>query len=769
MKKNLRLSGLDCAHCALELEENLKKIDGVINVSVSFAQQLLTVEYDKDETLVQVIDKTNRFEEVRVLPEEKSQERTLLHIENLDCPVCAEALQSDLQKVKGVRFVQVDYVTQTISLELENEETLRKVIRTTNKFEQVRVLDEGGRYEVEEKRSINKWLLLGLSAVCFLTAILFDFAFQGEITKWIGYAFYGAAYLLVGYPVLISTVKNIMKGRIFDENFLMTVASVGAIALGEFLEGVAVMFLYQLGEALQAAAVGSSRKSVAKLMELKSERAILLVGEEQKEVAPETLRVGDCVLVKAGEKAPTDGKLVSPNAVLDMKSLTGESELKRVQTGEEILSGSINAGGMYEMTVLRPYEESTVGRILDMVENAAVGKAAPEKFIAKFARYYTPVVCILAVLMTIVAPLVGGWIVRGRISFYDFPRWLNSALTFLVISCPCALVISVPLTYFSGIGACAKRGILVKGATYLDVLAKTRIVAFDKTGTLTEGGFTVRLVKAEPQTEEEALLELVATLEKGSSHPIAKAFCSVRTHSSAEEVSELSGRGLLAKVDGVTVLVGNERLMNEYGVSFTPIDSAYTLIYVAKDGVYLGAIEIGDTLRKEAKESLSALNALGITHTVMLTGDGKRRAEAIANEVGMYEVKAELLPDEKWQEAEKLKKQGSLVYVGDGINDAPVMMAADCAVSMGKLGSAAAVEASDLVLISDNLKALPAAIKLARKTRAIVVQNIAFSIVMKVAFMTLGAFGILPLWLAVFADVGVMLLAVVNSFRVRLK
>ncbi len=692
--------------------------------------------------------------------------KKVLKICGLDCPVCAEALQCDLQKIKGVRAAQVDYVTQTITLDYETDDALKKVVKTANNFEEVQVL-EGEKASEKEENHRKEWWQIGVATGLLLVAILFHYGFAFTGAAHLAYAFYGGAYLAVGYPVLRSTAKNVVKGRIFDENFLMTVASLGAVALGEALEGVAVMLLYQLGESLQSIAVGSSRKSVAKLMELKSERAVILIDGEQKEVEPEALQVGDTVLVKTGEKTPADGVLLSNNAVLDVKSLTGESEYKEVRKGEEILSGSINAGGMYEMKVSRPYEDSAVGCILDMVENAAAGKAKPEKFIAKFAKFYTPLVCVCALLLAIVAPLVGGLIVDGKLYFYDFPRFAQSALTFLVISCPCALVISVPLTYFSGVGACARQGILVKGATYLDVVAKAKTVAFDKTGTLTEGNFTVRGVFTKEGVAKEELLFLAAAVEQGSAHPISKAFSGIATTLQAEEIVEIAGRGLTAKIDGKKVLVGGEKLLTEAGVPCPKRESAYTLVFVAKEGEYLGVIEIGDRLRKEAKEGLAALKVQGVSHIVMLTGDNEKRARFVANEVGMYEVNAQLLPDEKLKKAEEWKKRGGLIYVGDGVNDAPVMMTADCALSMGKLGSAAAVEASDMVLIADDLRAIAKAIKISKRTRKIVLQNIVFSIAMKVAFMALGGAGILPLWLAVFADVGVMLLAVVNSFRVR--
>ncbi len=766
MKKVLNITGLDCAACAAELEGGLAKLDGVNAVSVSFVNQKINVEYERESALAAVIDHANRFEEVKVV-EDAPSDKTVLHIENLDCPVCAEALQGDIAKLKGVTFAQVDYVSQTITLEVTSPDVLAKVIKTANAFEEVRVLD-GGRYETNKKDThLKEWLMLSISALFFIGGLLLEYLGQGTVALVFRYILYAAAYITVGYPVLLSTAKNIAKGRIFDENFLMTVASIGAIVIGETSESVLVMFLYQLGELLQAIAVGSSRSSVTELMKLKSEYATVLENGEQKRVKPEDVRVGDILLVKAGEKVPVDGELVSEGATFDTKSLTGEAQLRTFCKGEEILSGCINAGGMVEMKAVRPYVDSAVGKILDMVENASAGKAAPEKFITKFARIYTPVVCCLALAIAIFAPLVSGLIVDGSLYFKDWMRWLQSALTFLVISCPCALIISVPLTYFSGIGKSAKQGILVKGATYLDSLAKVKIMAFDKTGTLTEGNFTVCGVAPMATLGEQELLETIAAVERGSSHPIARAFDAYATAYEAEELAEQAGRGLTATVNGERVLVGNEKLLAEHGVAFAPVDSVYTVVYLAKGGTYMGYVEVGDRIRAETKPTLDGLKTLGIERLVMLTGDGEVRARKIANEVGMSAVNAQLLPVDKLQKAEELKRQGTLLYVGDGINDAPVMVAADVAVSMGKLGSAAAVEASDLVLISDDLSALPKAVKIAKKTRAVVVQNIVFSIVMKVGFMALGVAGILPLWLAVFADVGVMLLAVLNSFRVR--
>lgn len=692
--------------------------------------------------------------------------KTVLHVENLDCPVCAQALQADLAKIKGAESVVVDYVTQTISLQTDDERVLQKVIFTANKFEEVRVLD-GDKYVTKEQdRHLKEWTQILVSALFFALGLIFEKFFSEKFFRVTSYISYAIAYFVVGYPVLVSSCKNLLKGRIFDENFLMTIASVGAVVLGEYFEAVLVMLLYQFGELLQTIAVGSSRRSVTALMQLKSERATLLNGNEQRQITPEEVEIGDILLVQAGEKAPVDGVLLAENAIFDTKSITGEAEPKTIAKNEEILSGYVNVGDVIRMQATRKYSDSAVGRILDMVENASAGKTKPEKFIAKFARVYTPIVCLLALVVAVCAPFIHGLAAGKGFAYYQGARWLRSALTFLVISCPCALIISVPLTYFSGIGSCAKNGILVKGATYLDVVAKSRAIAFDKTGTLTEGEFSIRSVTAE-RGDEESLLALATAIERNSAHPIAKAFSEIKTEIVVDETQEIIGKGLRASVNGETVLIGNERLLSDAGVAFTRKESVDTLVYVAKNGIYYGVIEVGDVVRDGVSKTLSVLKKLGFKKTVMLTGDNRERAEKIANEVGISEVRAELLPDDKLRLAEELRAEGKLIYVGDGVNDAPVMAVADCAVSMGRLGSAAAVEASDLVLISDDISALTKGVKIARKTRRVATQNIVFSIAMKLGFMALGAIGVLPLSLAVFADVGVMLLAVLNSFRVR--
>mgnify|MGYP001060324849 FL=1 len=472
MKKTLQLKGLDCAACAAELEEELAATEGVTSVSVTFVTQKLTVECESEKVLALVKDKANHFEEVQVVEEAaptvsaEEDGKILLHLSGLHCAACAMDLEDELRKIKGVKYVQVDFVSQSILLDAETDEAVRKVIKAAGKFDKVKVLD-GDKAVPEKETHFKEIIEIAVSAVFFLAGFLLEHFASGTVAKIFRYGVFAAAYLIVGYPVLISTAKNIAKGKVFDENFLMTVASVGAVCLGQLGEGVAVMLLYQIGELLQGIAVGSSRRSVSDLMDLKSESATLLENGEQKSVRPETLKIGDVVLVKAGEKVPADGVLMSENASLDTKSLTGESALKEAKNGGELLSGYINAGGVFEMKIVRAYEDSAVKKILDLVENSSSKKAAPEKFITKFARYYTPIVCIAAAALAVIIPLILGLANGGGYGGY-FRRWIGTALNFLVISCPCALIISVPLTYFSGIGSCARNGILVKGATYLD-------------------------------------------------------------------------------------------------------------------------------------------------------------------------------------------------------------------------------------------------------------------------------------------------------------
>lgn len=779
MNSVIKIEGLDCANCARELEEELEKIQGVKSVTVDFMAQKVIADCAED-ALEKIIFCCSHFEDVKVISEETvmqsgsktpSADRVFgekIKIANLCCANCARELEEDLNKIEGVSAT-VDFMNMRVILNADSAEARQKAVYAITHFEDVKIVKENEKKSVF-KTHLKDIICIIVAAALFIPAFVMDLTKLTQSTiaaKIIAYIFYGTAYIAVGHPVLINTVKNIAKGKIFDENFLMTVASVGAIALGifagdGFAEGVAVMLLYQIGELLQGVAVGSSRNSISKLMELKSDTATLIENGVQRTISPDELRSGDRILIKAGEKIPVDCRIVSGETSLDMKSLNGEPLPRDVKEGDEILSGSINLTKVIEAEVIREYKNSAVAKILELVENSTAKKAQSEKFISKFAKYYTPVVCIAAIIVAALVPTVI-CAVQPPFAWAIYKEWIYKALNFLVISCPCALVISVPLSYFGGIGRCAKFGILVKGSTCLDELALAKIAAFDKTGTLTEGSFSIK-----NYTDNETL-QLAAAAEKFSSHPIALAFEGVETSYTAENAEEVAGKGVKCLADGKVLLCGNAALLEENGVNFERVNSLSTLVYVAFNGEYVGVVEIDDSVKAGVKETVVWLKAQGVLYTEMLTGDLPARAAIVAEEAGLDGYKAALMPDEKLARAEELKQKGKLIYVGDGINDAPVMTCADCAVSMGNVGSDAAIEASDIVLVSDNLSLLPKGRKIAKGTRRIVYENIIGSLIVKLAIMALSiAIPTFPLIISVVADVGVMLLAVLNAMRVSL-
>ena len=785
MNSVIKIEGLDCANCARELEEEIEKLEGVNSVTVDFMAQKIVVDC-APEILQKVKYVCNNFEEVKVVEEaEKPQyaERIFgekIKIANLCCANCARELEEELNKIEGVEAV-VDFMNMRVILNAQSPEAREKAIYAISHFEDVKIVD-GREKKSAFKEHKKDFVCLIAAVILFIPALVLDLTGRAWVdgnlaVRIITYALYGLSYLTVGHPVLVNTVKNVAKGRVFDENFLMTIASIGAILLGifahdGFFEGVAVMLLYQLGELLQSIAVGASRNSISDLMDLKSDTATIIIDGEQRVVSPEELKTGDVILIKAGEKVPVDCKIVKGETSLDLKSLNGEPLPKNAGIGDEILSGSINVSGIIEAEVIREYKNSAVAKILELVENSTAKKSKPEKFISKFAKYYTPAVCIAAVVVAAIVP-TAICAIKGAYVWDIYKDWIYNALTFLVISCPCALVISVPLSYFGGIGRCARFGILVKGSTCLDELATCTVAAFDKTGTVTEGTFKVKTYT------DERTLSLAAAAEKYSSHPIAAAFAEISSDIAVENAEELAGRGVKCTAEGKTLICGNAKLMEENGVEFPCKKSVSTLVYVALGGTYVGVIEIDDGIKEGVKEAVSVLRASGITYTEMLTGDLTARAQAVAAEAGLDGCMAELLPDKKLERAEELKKQGKLIYVGDGINDAPVMTAADCSVSMGKVGSDAAIEASDIVLVSDNIALLPKGRKIAKGTRRIVVQNIVGSLFVKFGLMicdivlaSLIACGVavspFPLIVSVVADVGVMLVAVLNAMRTAL-
>ena len=599
-----------------------------------------------------------------------------------------------------------------------------------------------------------------ISAILFVLALVITFS-----NEWINNGLFIISYLVVGFEILKKAVRNIFRGKVFDENFLMAVATIGAFAIGEFPEAVAVMLFYQVGELFQSYAVDKSRKSIASLMDIRPDYANIEKDGKIEKVDPDEVKIGDIIIVKTGEKIPLDGVVVEGRSSLDTMALTGESVPRVVKTEDEVLSGCINKDGLLKIRVTKEFGESTVSRILDLVENASSKKSKSENFITKFAKYYTPTVVIIAVLLAFIPPII-------LKDFSTFSVWLYRALSFLVVSCPCALVISIPLSFFGGIGGASKMGILIKGSNYLEALANTETVVFDKTGTLTEGIFEVQDIYAEG-IEKDELLRIVAHAENYSNHPIAKSVKKAYNKEIDEKIiknpQELSGKGIWAKIDEKDILVGNEKLMLEEKIDFKKCDEVGTILYVAIDKKYVGYVLIADKIKQDSSKTIRELKAMNIKETVMLTGDKKEVGEYVAKKLNMDKVYTELLPDGKVEKVEELLKQksekGKLVFVGDGINDAPVLTISDIGVAMGGLGSDAAIEAADIVIMTDETSKISKAINLSKKTMRIVHENIIFAIFVKIAVLVLTAFGASTMWEAVFADVGVSVIAIINALR----
>lgn len=593
--------------------------------------------------------------------------------------------------------------------------------------------------------------------------ILFIFAFIIKI-EWINFILLLISFILAGGDVVKRAVKNIFRGNVFDENFLMAIASIGAFLIGEAPEGVAVMLFYQVGEAFQDYAVGQSRKSITALMNIRPDYANVKVGDELVKKDPDDVRVGDIIVVKAGERIPLDGRVINGTSMVDTSALTGESVPREVYEGSDLLSGCININGVITAVVTKEFGQSTVSKILDLVENASSKKSKSEKFITKFARYYTPVVVIIAAVLAIVPPIL----IKGE----TFSVWIYRALSFLVVSCPCALVISVPLSFFGGIGGASKKGILVKGSNYLEALAQTEIVVFDKTGTLTKGVFKVQQIHAESMSEQE-LLKLTAYAESYSNHPISislkHAFNNEINNDKISNVEEISGQGVSATVDGRKVLAGNFKLMKENNISYYEGELIGTVVHVAVDKVYAGYILIADEVKEDAYKTIKSLKKANIKQIVMLTGDTKTVGESVAASLGIDKAYTELLPGDKVEKVEDLiaekSSKGKLAFVGDGINDAPVLARADIGIAMGGLGSDAAIEAADIVIMTDEPSKIATAMQISKKTLRIAYQNIIFAIAVKVLILALSAIGFASMWAAVFADVGVAVIAILNSFR----
>lgn len=601
-----------------------------------------------------------------------------------------------------------------------------------------------------------------LTAIIIITKLV-------EINKWIQLVLYLVPYLIIGYDILKKALKGIFKGQIFDENFLMAVATVGAVALGEFSEGAAVMLFYQIGELFQSVAVGKSRKNITSLMDIRPDYANVEIDGKLEKIDPDDVEIGTEIVVNPGEKVPIDGIIISGDSTLNTSALTGESVPRSAKVGDEIISGCINLTGVLKIKTTKEFGDSTVSKILDLVENSSMKKSKSENFITKFARYYTPAVCGGALLLAILPPIIR--LISGTGAMWG--EWITRALTFLVISCPCALVISIPLSFFAGIGCASANGVLVKGSNYLEALSDTQYVVFDKTGTLTKGVFEVTGIYPANNFDKDALIRLAAFAESASSHPISvslkKNYGKEINIDEVSDIQEIAGHGVSALVDGKRVFAGNIKLMKKENIAVECEHDEGTVVYVSCDGEYAGCIVISDVIKENSKKAISSLKKSGIDKTVMLTGDSKQAAERVAKSLGLDEYHAELLPSDKVEWVEKLLSQKSakkkLAFVGDGINDAPVLSRADIGIAMGALGSDAAIEAADIVLMDDDPSKIALARKISVHTLKIVKENIVFALAIKAICLVLGALGIANMWVAIFADVGVMILAVLNAIR----
>ncbi|MBU3155454.1 heavy metal translocating P-type ATPase [Clostridium estertheticum] len=704
IKREFILEGLCCVNCANKIETQCKKLDGVSDASINFINKNLVIQFQSEDKILKVIDEAKKI---------------------------VKRIEPDVNFIESVKH-------------------------EGHSHNHSHDHGHGGENQGNDK---NKIIRFSVGVAIFLIAVIL------KLDYWFEFSLFLISYLLIGGEVLMVAIKNILRGEVFDENFLMALATVGAFSIGQFPEGVGVMLFYQVGEFFQDMAVNKSTKSISALMDIRPDYANKKINDEIVKVDPEEVHIGDIIIVKPGEKVPLDGSVIEGNSLVDSSALTGESVPREVNTGDEILAGCINKNGLLTIEVKKEFGESTLAKILDLVKNASSKKAPTENFITKFARYYTPIVVISAVVLALVPPLL----IPGA----TFSQWIYRALVFLVVSCPCALVISIPLGFFGGIGGASKNGILVKGGNYLEALNSVEMVVFDKTGTLTKGVFKVTEMHIEGDINEEELLEYAASVESYSNHPIAtsilKAYGKEVNKKDIEDVEEIAGKGIKAKVKGKYVLAGNAKLMDSEKISYTKGKNVGSIIYVAIDNIYVGSIIISDEVKDDSISAIKKLKSMGVKKIVMLTGDNKDIANNIGKVLGVDEVYSELLPQDKVEKLEKLQNEkspkGKIVFVGDGINDAPVLARADIGIAMGGVGSDAAIEAADIVIMTDEPSKIALAIKIAQKTKKIVMQNIVFALGVKAIILILAVFGIANMWEAVFGDVGVALIAVLNSMR----
>ena len=775
------LKGLDCPNCSAKIEKEVGELGGVASSTVNLMNQTLTVQAGTSvaASLLDTVTTIVHSHEPDVEVSEKTEPAVtkVYLLKGLDCPNCSAKIEKEVGELDGVTSSTVNLMNQTLTVQAGTSvaasllDTVTTIVHSHEPDVEVseKQLEATAPVKKDEKAAVyndedkKRTIRLAVGAVVY--AIGMALTVFAKLPTLAELAFLIVAYVILGWDVVWQAVKNITRGQVFDEHFLMSVSTIGAFAIGEYPEAVAVMLFYQVGEFFQSLAVKRSRKSISDLMDIRPDSATVKRNGVLQVVSPESVAVGEIIVVKPGEKIPLDGIVVDGESMLDTKALTGESVPRSIRKGDEALSGCINQSGLLTLKVTKSFGESTVSKIIDLVENASARKAPTENFITTFARYYTPVVVGMAAVLAIIPPLVlgGGW-----------SEWLRRGFVFLIVSCPCALVISIPLTFFGGIGAASKRGVLVKGSNYLEALNKVSVVVFDKTGTLTKGVFEVANIIPAAGYQKEQVLEYAAQAESYSNHPIAKSILATYgkpiDQKQFSDFEEISGHGISVMVQGKKVLAGNSKLMESEKIAYAACDAAGTKFYVAADGSYVGCILIADEVKPDSKCAIAELKKIGVEKTVMLTGDDERIGKSVADELGLDAYYAQLLPDQKVEKLEMLdkqKRQGSkLAFVGDGINDAPVLARADVGIAMGGLGSDAAIEAADVVLMTDEPSKLVEAIDVAKATKRIVMQNIVIALGIKSVFLVLGALGMAGMWEAVFGDVGVTIIAVLNAMRI---
>jgi len=781
MKRIFLLKGLDCPNCSAKIEKEVGELDGVQSSVVNLMKQTLTINVTQTaaDTIASQIETIVHSHE----PDVEVQEKTVMNVtksyslKGLDCPNCSAKIEKEVGELDGVQSSVVNLMKQTLTINVAQTaaDTIVSQIETivhshepdveVSEIVQESYIPEKKQEANESYNNEDKKLTVRLAIGAAIYAIGMALTVFAKVPLPIELTFLIVSYVILGGDVVWQAVRNISKGRVFDEHFLMSVSTIGAFVIGEYPEAVAVMLFYQVGEFFQSLAVKRSRKSISDLMDIRPDSATVRRNGKLITISPENVSIGEIIIVKPGEKIPLDGVVLDGDSMLDTRALTGESVPRSVHKGDEALSGCMNQTGVLTIKTTKAFGESTVSKIIDLVENASSRKAPTENFITTFARYYTPVVVILAAILAILPPILlgGGW-----------TEWIRRGFVFLVVSCPCALVISIPLTFFGGIGAASKRGVLVKGSNYLEALNNVSVIVFDKTGTLTKGVFNVTDILPANGFSKEQVLEYAAEAESFSNHPIAKsilaAYGKEMDQSVISDYKEISGYGISVMAGEKKVFAGNTKLMDTECIEYTTCEKAGTKVYLAVDGQYAGCILITDEVKPDSKKAISDLKHIGVEKTVMLTGDDEKIGKSVAEELQLDEYYAQLLPDQKVEKVELLdgkKRPGSkLAFVGDGINDAPVLARADVGIAMGGLGSDAAIEAADVVLMTDEPSKLVDAIEVAKATKQIVMQNIVIALGIKSVFLILGALGIAGMWEAVFGDVGVTIIAVLNAMRI---